>query len=515
MTNNILKFWQSLDSDDPLDPLFQAAPVLMHAIDRNGAFCKVSEFWAAKLGYQVSEMLGRSSLDFLSDESKIYAQTIAQPEVFETGKAYNVEYDFVRKDGSLLPVLLSAISEYDKAGNHVRSLAIIFDNSEAKRAAEELRRKQRMEAIGALAGGVAHDFNNLLSVVQGNLEFLKEDPDSADRLELIENAISATYKGAQLTQQLLSYGRKARLSPSEISINTAVRSTDRMIRRLLPATIALETVTDAGLWNASIDSSLLETAIINIVNNARDAMCNGGKITIETANVRISGDYVEKRHEEITPGRYVMLAITDTGHGMTEDVLSKVFDPFYTTKSVGQGSGLGLSMVFGFVRQSEGTIRGYSEEGVGSTFKLYFPASQTTEPLSVESEYKELNTSGAGKLVLLAEDEANVREVLIRQLKAKKFSVEACVSGDEAMLRVQEGLLPDVLLTDIVMPGSLQGPELAKSIRKIIPELKVLFVSGYPNEAAIHGNGVQPCDSLLVKPFSQKDLLHSLFKLLE
>lgn len=389
MTKTILKFWHSLDMDDPLDPLFNAAPVMMHSIDRTGTLIKVSRFWADKLGYSVAEMEGRKAVDFLSDASRKYAIEIAQPKVFEAGKIYNVEYDFVCKNGKLLPVLLSAISEYDDDGNHVRSLAVIFDNSEAKRVAAELRQKQRMEAIGALVGGVAHDFNNLLAIVLGNLEFLQDNPDAEERLEYIEDAMTATMRGGKLIQQLLRYGRQAHLTPCVIDLNEVVMGSDRMIRRLLPTNIELSTVTEPDLWKSVIDSAQLETAILNIVNNARDALVDGGRITVETRNVRIGSDFTDLENEDLDPGCYVMLAISDTGEGMDQDTITRIFEPFFTTKPVGKGSGLGLSMVFGFMRQSNGAIRAHSNEGSGTSLKLYFPAQHSDD----EEQAAELKTS--------------------------------------------------------------------------------------------------------------------------
>lgn len=513
MTNSILKFWQALESSDPFDPLFEAAPVLMHAIDSSGTLVKVSQFWAAKLGYTIDEMVGHKAIEFLSEASQKHAIEVAQPQILKSGKVYNVEYDFIRKNGKVLPVLLSALSEYDREGNHVRSLAVIFDNSEAKRAAAELHQKQRMEAIGGLVGGVAHDFNNLLAVIQGNLEFLKQDPDSPDRHEFIDYALDATQKGGRLTQQLLSYGRMARLSPTHIDLNEVVRKTDRMIRRLVPANIELETVTSAGLWHIRADAAQLETAILNIINNAKDTLPQGGRITMETANIRISDDYVDARDEEIQPGRYVMLAISDTGMGMEAAVLDHIFDPFFTTKPVGKGSGLGLSMVFGFMRQSKGTIRAYSEPGVGSSFRLYFPAEvDAAQDRPVEPQ--EQPHDGRGKVVLLAEDEPAVRSMIERQLQQYNFKVIACPTGDAAYHQLQTGLRPDLLLTDIVMPGSLQGPELARAARVLMPDLRVLYISGYPTEAAIHGNGVRPQDRQLIKPVSLTDLAKALRELI-
>lgn len=408
---------------------------------------------------------------------------------------------------------MSAVAQYDKDGTYVRSLAILFDNSEAKRVAAELEQKQRMDAIGGLVGGVAHDFNNLLAVVQGNLEFLKYDPDDADRAEFIDSALEAAERGGALTQQLLTYGRKARLEPVLMDMNDAVTRADRLVRRLFPANVKMETVTGGGLWKANIDSALLETALLNILNNARDAMPDGGRITMETRNIRIDDDYIEVRKEELVPGRYVMLAVSDTGEGMDKENLTKIFEPFFSTKPVGKGTGLGMSMVFGFMRQSKGTVRAYSEPGVGTTFKLYFPAAEgnrETEP----SDKLVARVGVAGKTVLLVEDEEKVRRVLVRQLQSENLKVISASSGDRAFQELHTGLNPDLLLTDIVMPGTLQGPELAERARQLLPKLRVLFISGYPTEAAIHGNGVKPHDRHLIKPVSEKELIRNVLELL-
>lgn len=514
MANNILRFWTGSGSENPFDALFAAAPILMHSIDDKGVLLEVSRFWADKLGYARDEMVGRKSVEFLTDPSREYATSTVLPEFFRAGSIYNIPYDFVRKDGSTIPVLMSAIAQYDQAGGFMRSLAVMFDNTEATRVETELRQKQRADAIGGLVAGVAHDFNNLLAVIQGNLEFLENDPDDPDRAEFIASALSSARRGATLTQQLLTYGRKARLTPTIYDLNVAVCDADRLVRRLFPASIDIETVTGGGLWKTNVDAALLETAILNILNNARDAMPDRGRITMETRNVRIDERYIDARGEEIRPGRYVMLAISDTGSGMDAETLSRVFDPFFTTKPVGKGTGLGLSMVFGFVKQSNGTIRAYSEKGVGSTFRLYLPVAATeaeTEP----SEKLVSRAGTAGKTILLVEDEEEVRRVLARQLLSENLNVIQASSGDLAYQELASGLRPDLLVTDIVMPGSLQGPELAHRARGLMPDLRVMFVSGYPTEAAIHGNGIRADDRHLIKPVGETEFLRNVLELLQ
>ncbi|WP_298917992.1 ATP-binding protein [uncultured Roseobacter sp.] len=516
MTNNILQFWQNA-GDDPFEPLFEAAPILMHSIDDKGILLKVSRFWSSKLGYKTEEMVGRPSTDFLTEKSRKYALQTVLPEFYRKGSMANVEYVFVRKDGSPLPVLLSAIAEYDAEGNFERSLAVMFDNTEAKRAQAELVQSQRTDAIGRLVGGVAHDFNNLLTVVQGNLEFIKLDFDSEEREIFLTDAMNAVERGAALTQQLLTYGRKANLNPKLTNINRAIREMDSMLRRVLPSTTSIETVVAAGLWLVEIDRHLLDTAIINIVNNAQYSMPeNGATLTVETCNVRISDEYISARHEDIQPGRYVMLAISDNGSGMTRDVAEQVFEPFFTTKPVGKGSGLGLSMVFGFIKQSSGAIRIYSEPGHGTTVKMYFPAVGAPDtPPADKPEYFDFEDDGNDIKILVVEDEPDVRKVLVRQLRGMGLRISQAESGDDAFKMIENGHRPDILLTDIVMPGTLQGPALAAEARAVIDGLRVIYVSGYPNEAAIHGNGVNQNDVQLVKPVDTKTLTNAVGKMIK
>lgn len=512
MTDRILNFLSN--SNDSLEAFFETAPVMMHSIDKNGQLLSVSTFWADTLGYTRDEMIGRTSISFLTPESQEYSKE-KFAEFFESGRIQNIEFDFVRKDGTTIPVLLSAIAEYDEQGEVQRSLAVIFDNTAARRAKAELLQKHRMEAVGQLVGGVAHDFNNLLSIIQGNLEFLREEPaDSPMREAYLHDAYGAARRGAMLTQQLLAFGRQSRLSPKKTNINKVIQNADGMLRRLMPKNIGFETVATGGLWNTMIDRAQLDTAILNIVNNARDAMPEGGHITIETANIRISEEYLTDRNEEIEPGRFVMLAISDTGDGMPEGVAGKAFDPFFTTKPAGRGAGLGLSMVHGFVSQSGGTVHAYSEQGIGTTIKMYFPAvdthNQGAEVKDIEEGSSQVSVLAN---VLVVEDEADVRKVMVRQLASRGLRVVEASSGDLAHGLLMTGFTPAVMVTDVVMPGKLQGPALAKEARAMIPDLKVVFVSGYPNEAAIHGNGLHVDDVQLVKPVSRSEFVDTVLRM--
>lgn len=513
MTDNILRFWQSLDSSDPFEPLFSAAPFLMLSTDRDGTVVRASWFFASTLGFSVHELLGRPLVDLLTEDSRKRALTVILPQFYRTGASQNEEFNFVKKDGNVLPVVMSAIAQYNSEGTFLQSLAIMFDNSQGKENAQELQRKHRMDAIGALVGGVAHDFNNLLAVVQGNLDFLKRDPDDPERQEFIDDAVEATKRGSSLIEQLLTFGRRAELSPRPTDLNETMAAAHRLVERLFPSNIEIQTINGDALWTSHVDTALLETAILNILNNARDAMPGGGRITMETRNVQINEEFINRSREDIEPGRYVMISLSDTGHGMDSRLLSKVFEPFFTTKALSDGSGLGLSMVLGFIHQSKGAIRVSSEPAVGTTFKMYFPVEPVdTSPLNTIQVVRQ--TLDSEKKVLIVEDDASVRSVLARQLKDEKIKVFEADTGDSAFAAMSSGLEPDLLLTDIVMPGSLQGPGLVKKARAMLPDLRVLFISGYPVEITHHSAGISPQDRQLIKPVSQDKLVTAVIELL-
>ena len=371
---------------------------------------------------------------------------------------------------------------------------------------------QKNQSIGQLTGGVAHDFNNLLAVIMGNLELLRDDIENPEQQRLIDASIGATRRGADLTRNMLAFARKARLDPVVLDLNRLVSETRSWAGRTLPASISVETSLLAGLWKIKADPSSTESALLNLILNARDAMPKGGKLTIETSNVRIDDSYIELRNEDLENGRYVMLAVSDTGHGIEEASLAQIFEPFYSTKPPGSGSGLGLSMVEGFMRQSGGTVRVYSEPGVGTTFKLYFKAQPDLRDSPSAAQPKPAEQTEAHHRILVAEDEPEVLAIIVATLTKAGFHVVAAGSGDEALRLYQDDPTFDLLLTDIVMPGTLQGTTLSKALREQDPDLRVVFMSGYASEATVHGNGLRPEDIRLMKPVSRKDLLAALNK---
>lgn len=385
--------------------------------------------------------------------------------------------------------------------------------AQRKRAENQLLESQHMEALGRLVGGVAHDFNNLLAVILGNLELIDKGKLTKDDVASVDDAINATGRGAELTKQLLAYGRRAALNPTTVDVNTLLADVDRLIRRVMPATIDIKFVRAEGLWATALDVTQFETAILNLSINARDAMPEGGVLTIQTANVRLDDAYINDRAEDIEPGRYILLAVSDTGTGMPKDVLAKVFEPFFTTKPVGRGSGMGLPMVYGFVKQSGGAIRVHSDVDTGSTFKLYFPF---VNDVAERTEAKPKHFEGRGEgHILLVEDEADVRQTIARQLRLNGYTVTEAECGVAALALVTSEDVFDLVLTDIVMPGEIQGPKLAHLLRQKFPGLPIVFMSGYPKEAETDGPTLRPGDIQLMKPVRYAELLGAISKILD
>ncbi len=391
-----------------------------------------------------------------------------------------------------------------------KSQALARETEQRLRAEAQLAQAQKMEAVGHLSGGIAHDFNNLLAVILGNLELLRDKRLDVDERQFIDSAIDASHRGAELTRNMLSFARKAHLQPRPIDLNEVVAKASDWITRAIPENIDVKTSLMDGLWQIEADETSTESAVLNLIINARDAMPNGGKLTIETTNFQADEDFVQQRGGEMMPGRYVMLAISDTGVGIPREDLQSIFDPFFTTKQI--GSGLGLSMIQGFLKQSGGTVSVYSEVGEGTTFTLHFPARIEGAQDAPRTETSHENVAVTGVSVLVAEDEEAVMRVICAALRDVGYTVFEARSGKEALTIFDDADNIDVLLTDIVMPGEIQGPELATRLRELRPELPVVFMSGYANEAAVHGNNLRPEDIRLMKPVARRDLIRALQK---
>jgi CheY-like chemotaxis protein len=369
-----------------------------------------------------------------------------------------------------------------------------------------------MEAVGQLTGGIAHDFNNLLTIISGSLEMLERRLADGDQLEILHEAQEASKLGAQLANRLLAFGRRQPLNPKPTDVNALVGGMAGLLRRTLGETIEVELRLSEGLPTAMADPAQLENALLNLALNARDAMPKGGRLIIETARAEIDNDYASA--DSITPGMYVSLVVTDTGTGMPPEVVQRAFEPFYTTKGPGAGSGLGLSMVYGFVKQSRGHIKLYSEPGVGTTVRLYLPEGAGkaepagVSPAGIVPETKDERT------ILVVEDDLRVRRVTIRRLRELGYNVIEADSGPAALVALDRHDRIDLLFTDIVMPGGMTGVELAQEVRQRRPGLRILLTSGYAEPNALTGGQLTGNVAWLGKPYSINDLDAKLHELL-
>jgi signal transduction histidine kinase len=378
-----------------------------------------------------------------------------------------------------------------------------FQEIEANEA--QVRQAQKMEAVGQLTGGVAHDFNNILTVITGTIEILGEAVKDRPQLAQITDMISAAAaRGADLTRHLLAFARRQPLQPRNTDVNALVIDAARLLRPTLGEQIEIESMLAHDSAPALIDPSQLSTAILNLALNARDAMPDGGKLTLETRNVVLDENYPSMT-SEIKPGNYVMIAVSDTGEGIPGSLLDKVFEPFFTTKEVGKGSGLGLSMVYGFVKQSNGHIKIYSEESHGTTVKLYLPAAAGV-PDALAAEAGISGGEHGGESILIVEDDALVREYVVTQISRFGYHTMAAGNAAEALALIDGPERFDLLFTDVIMPGGLNGRQLATEALKRRPDLKVLYTSGYTENAIVHHGRLDAGVLLLPKPYLSSDL---------
>jgi CheY-like chemotaxis protein len=371
-------------------------------------------------------------------------------------------------------------------------------------ARQALQHAQRLEAVGKLTGGVAHDFNNILQVIGGSLQLLGGTVAGLPAAQRhVQMALGAVDRGAKLSSQLLAFARRQPLQPYVLNPGRVVRNMEELVRRAVGEHVEVETVASASLWNTMLDPHQLENVVLNLAINARDAMPGGGKLTIELSNTMLDDTYVSAAHE-VPSGQYVLLAISDTGTGMTPDVRERAIEPFFTTKGEGQGTGLGLSMAFGFVKQSGGHFRIYSEVGHGTTNKAYFPRAleaEQTLPEPVASDVR-----GGTETILVVEDDPNVQSTVVGMLTELGYHVLRADDADMALAVLKAGVRCDLLFTDVVMPGKLKSTEMVRHARALLPDLKVLYTSGYTQNAIIHGGRLDPGVELLSKPYRREKL---------
>ena len=378
--------------------------------------------------------------------------------------------------------------------------------AERSKAEEALRQAQKMEAVGQLTGGVAHDFNNLLTVIIGGLETISRSaPDETARLQrATQMALQGAQRAASLTNRLLAFSRRQPLAPKSVDLNGVVRDMTDLLHRTLGEQIELEGVLASRLWQIEADQNQLESAILNLAVNARDAMPEGGKLTIETSNAALDESYTAT-DAEVIPGQYVQIAVSDSGGGMSKEVLSRVFEPFYTTKEVGKGTGLGLSMVYGFVKQSGGHVTMYSEEGQGTTVKLYFPRYHGNDVAETALVQHQAPCGRRDEVILLVEDNDDVRAYSLMILEELGYSVLQASESASALAILKSEQRIDLLFTDVVLPGK-SGRFIADQAAAIRPGLKVLFTTGYSRNAIVHHGRLDPGVHLISKPFTFEEL---------
>jgi PAS domain S-box-containing protein len=483
-------------------------------ITLEGRFLSANPAMARILGYSSPEEL----LDSLSDgESQLFVDAGRRKELKrlldEQGAVRDFEYQIRRRDGRLAWVSLNA--RLIRSGQNMYIEGTYQDITERHQLEAQLLRSQKMEAIGQLAGGIAHDFNNLLVVISGSADFAStmltlDDPVQTDLREIQR----AAGRAANLTRQLLTFARRQVSAPQILNLNDLILEIDKLLRRLIHEHIMLQTLPAPDLWPVQADPGQLEQVLVNLAVNARDAMPQGGRLTIETANVVLDQEYA-RMHPTVVPGPYVLLAVTDTGAGMSAEVLHHAFEPFFTTKEPGQGTGLGLATCYGIVSQHGGSIELYSEVGQGTSVKVYLPraAGATVAPLARQEA--DLVPRGT-ETVLLVEDEAAVRALTARILRRQGYMVLEAANGIEALdvVRHHTSAPIDLLLTDMVMP-KLGGHELAEQLRRTIPSIRVLFMSGYTDNALIQNGLLDPGVTFIQKPFTPSALARSVRALLD
>jgi signal transduction histidine kinase len=423
-----------------------------------------------------------------------------------------------RKDGSAFYAAQTFSALFDKEGSVTGFSLVIRDLTEQpgtlplQQNEQQLRQAQRMEAVGRLASGIAHDFNNLLTAIQGHAQFLTEDlspghPSRADAEEILQSSERA----AALTRQLLAFSRGQALQPETIQLNNIITSMERLLRRVISEDITVESQLEDELWTVRADASQIEQVLVNLMVNARDAMPRGGRIAIRTRNVQLSQEYAET-HDGVEPGDYVMLAVRDTGVGMDRATQARIFEPFFTTKGPEQGTGLGLSTVFGIIKQMSGHVFVYSEPGHGTTFKVYLPraGSLPTSPATTRPDH-----ARASEAVLIVEDDDSVRALARRALEARGYRVWTC-SGAEDALEIMEEFGPDIslLISDVVMP-ELSGQDLAQKIRESWPHIGILFMSGYNDDDVRRHGLVGARDDFIEKPFTPEKFAHKVRAVLD
>jgi len=540
------------------EELYENAPCGYLSTLPDGTIIRVNQTFLSWIGIGRQDLVGHKCFqELLTIGGRIFYDTHFAPLLRMQGFVNEIAFDLTCTDGRTLPVLANTVQKRDANGTPVVHRITLFNATDrrtyerelllarrkAEQATEELKRlnetleervaqevaermkaeealrqAQKMEAVGQLTGGIAHDFNNLLTIIVGNIELLQRRlPEGNERLQrAADHAMEATRRAATLTQRLLAFSRRQPLDPKPIDVNKLVAGMSELLRRTLGETVVLETVLAGGLWRTLADPNQLENAIVNLAVNARDAMPNGGKLTIETANTRLDEGYVEALAEPVPAGQYVLVAVSDTGTGMDKATMEKVFEPFFTTKEAGKGTGLGLSQVYGFVRQSNGHIRIYSELGEGTAIKIYLPRLTGAEDEPAEMPAKKPRmVRGSGETILVVEDEPALRVYAVEALRDLGYRVLQAADGREALAVVEQHPEIELLFTDVVLTGGVNGRELADEVTRRKPGLPVLYTTGYTQNAIVHHGRLDPGMHLIGKPFTYAELAAKVRRMLD
>jgi PAS domain S-box-containing protein len=498
------------NSFDILQAVIEATPDAIFVKDLEGRYVLVNAAFSRFTGKAAADIIGKNDYElYLEADARAFVE--ADRQVLATGMHQSFEGVATGQNGQPQTYLVSKGVYRDKDGRSLGVYGISQDISELREAHENLKRthealfrSQKMEAVGQLTGGLAHDFNNILAIILGNVEllqaYLPKDPYTG---EIIGEVIRATLHGRDLTGHLLAFSRRRLLNPQAVDVNVVVGEIVRLLGRTLGATIRVTTTTSTGAGMAFADPSALEAAVLNVALNARDAMPDGGSLAIHTSTVQI--DAQPETGDDLQPGRYVCIALEDSGCGMPAEVMARVFEPFFTTKSGGRGTGLGLSMVYGFAKQSGGTVKIASEEQRGTVVSLFLPLA-TSEMQAPTANTAPVTPSAVPRTILLVEDEADVRAIVRRQLETLGHRVLVAEAATEALLLIQGPGAPDLLLTDVVLRRGINGIDLAQAAREARPGLPVIFMSGYTSVPEAQQRIRDTGAPLLSKPFTTPQL---------
>jgi PAS domain S-box-containing protein len=468
-----------------LRSILDTVPEAMIVIDEQGLVTSFSAAAATLFGYRPAEVIGRNVRILMPEPYRAeHDDYIAN--YLRTGEARIIGYgrlvQGLTKEGVIFPMEL-AVGEARANGRRIFT-GFVRDLTSRQKMENELRQSQKMEAVGQLTGGVAHDFNNILAAIIANLELLYPALTDNDQRELAKEARSAAQDGAKLATQLLAFGRRQPLNPQPTDVGPLVTNFAELLRRTLGEAIELKIALSGSSHTTVVDTAQLQNALLNLAINARDAMPRGGRLTIDIADVRLDADYAQM-YPDIRTGRYVLITVTDTGSGMSEEVRRRAFEPFFTTKPTGAGTGLGLSMVYGFVKQSGGQIQIYSEVGRGTSVRVYLPVSETGTREAPTTGAQAAEMPQGSETILLVEDDPRLRRVLSRRLRSLGYQVVEAESGPAALAQLTARMDVALIFTDMVMPGGMTGYELAKAALDMKPRLKILFTSGYAEPAMV------------------------------